>query len=243
MRALLRKPAIARALTASLILLFALAAGSAAQEPNPAQLIAKIDAAVKFRVDNIASYTVTERYSVYRGSDRTHTAAEMTVRTTYKRDSGKSYEVLSESGSSVLRRMVLHSVLDNEREVNRPGIREHAWFVSNNYQMQLKPGAPQQIDGRACYALDIAPKPGSQNLVQGTLWADAHTGNIVQVEGNVKKGLSLVTGAVKVFRKYSDVDGFAQATFATAESDSPLFGRTTVTIEYRDYHIVRGNTP
>jgi outer membrane lipoprotein-sorting protein len=240
MRALLHKPAIARALTASLILLlFALAASLPAQEPNPAQLIAKIDAAVKFRVDNIASYTVTERYSVYRGSDRTHTAAEMTVRTTYKRDSGKSYEVLSESGSSVLRRMVLHSVLDNEREVNRPGIREHAWFVSSNYQMQLKPGAPQQIDGRACYAFAITPKPGSQNLVQGTLWADAHTGNIVQVEGNVKKGVSIVTGSVKVFRKYADVDGFAQATSATAESDSPLFGRTLIVIEYRDYHIVR----
>lgn len=237
MHTLLRKPAIAIVLTTLL------AAGSAAQEPNPAQFVAKIDAAVKFRVNNIASYTVIERYSVYRGSDRTHTAAEMTVRTTYKRDSGKSYEVLSESGSSVLRRMVLHSVLDNEREVNRPGVREHAWFVSNNYQMQLKPGAPQQIDDRACYALAITPKPGSQNLVQGTLWADARNGNIVQVEGNVKKGLSIVTGNVKVFRKYADVDGFAQATSATAESDSPLFGRTLVTIEYRDYHIVRGNIP
>jgi outer membrane lipoprotein-sorting protein len=236
MHAPLRKPAIV------LVLAALLAAGSAAQEPNPAQLIAKIDAAVKFRVDSIASYTVTERYSVYRGSDRTHAAAGMTVHTTYRRDSGKSYEVLSESGSSVLRRVVLHSILDNEREVNRPGVREHAWFVSNNYQMQLKPGAPLRIDGRTCYALAIAPKPGSQNLVQGTLWADARTGNIVQVEGNVKKGLSIVTGNVKVFRKYADVDGFAQATSATAESDSPLFGRTLVTIEYSDYRIVRGNT-
>jgi hypothetical protein len=38
-------------------------------------------------------------------------------------------------------------------------------------------------------------------------------------------------------RKYADMNGFAQATHARAESDSFLFGPTVVTIDYRDYQI------
>jgi hypothetical protein len=95
-----------------------------AQDSSPATIPGKIDAAVKARVDGIASYTVTEHYTLFRNDDQTHAAAEMTVKTTYKRESGKSYEILSESGSEVLRRMVLHSILDNERDINKPGVRE-----------------------------------------------------------------------------------------------------------------------
>jgi hypothetical protein len=214
-----------------------------AQEPTPAQLISRIDAAVQTRFDNIASYTVTEHYSVFRNGDLIHPAAEMTVKTTYKRETGKSYQILTESGSEILRRMVLRSVLSNEQEVNRPGVREGAFFTSSNYRMTVKPGGAQQMDGRSCYAVEIQPKPNSQHLVAGTLWADAANGQIVQVEGKVQKGLSLFTGAVQVFRKYASVDGFAQATYARAESNSVLLGRTVVTIDYRDYQIVADAKP
>ena len=44
----------------------------AAQLPDQAFVIQHIDATVKARVDNIASYTVTEHYSVYRNNDETH---------------------------------------------------------------------------------------------------------------------------------------------------------------------------
>jgi hypothetical protein len=209
-----------------------------AQPANQEQIVAKIDAAVKARNEGIASYTVTEHYTVYRDGDQAHAAAEMTVKTTYKQESGKSYAIQSESGSEILRRMVLHSILENERQINLPGVREGAWFTTANYAMKVKPGGVQQMDGRNCFAVEIAPRPKSQHLMQGTLWADAVTGAIVHVEGKAKKNLSFVTGDVQVMRKYTDVDGFAQATSARAESNSFLFGRTIVTIEYLDYKIV-----
>jgi hypothetical protein len=40
-----------------------------------------------------------------------------------------------------------------------------------------------------------------------------------------------------MMRQYASIDGFAMATHARAESDSSLFGRTVVTIDYRDYHL------
>lgn len=210
---------------------------AAAQEPTAAQIVARIDAAVQTRVASIAAYTVTEHYSVFRDGDQTHPAAAMTVKTTYQRVTGKSYQILAESGSEILRHTVLRSILSNEQEINRPGIREGAFFTSSNYQMTIKPGGAQTIDGRTCYAVEIKPRPGSQHLVTGTLWADAANGQIVQVAGKVQKGLSFVTGSVEVFRKYANLEGFAEATSARAESNSFLFGRTVVTIEYRDYQI------
>jgi len=40
-----------------------------------------------------------------------------------------------------------------------------------------------------------------------------------------------------MMRQYAQVDGFPMATRARAESDSFLFGRTTVTVDYSDYHL------
>ncbi len=208
-----------------------------AQQPDAAAVVRGVDAAVKARLDGIASYTVIEHYAVYRDKDETHPAAEMTVKTTYRKESGKSYAILSQSGSSILRNFVLSPLLDHEKEINQPATREAAFFISANYEMQLKPGGIQQIDGRECLALSINPKHKAPNLIQGTLWVDARDDSIVRLEGTASKSPSLLTGPAQVMRQYTKVSGFAQATHARAASISPLFGQTVVTIDYRDYAI------
>jgi hypothetical protein len=72
--------------------------------------------------------------------------AEMTVKTVYKKETGKSYTILSQSGSEIIRRLVLGTVLDNEKRLNLPGNREGAWLTSANYEMKLKPGGIQLLD-------------------------------------------------------------------------------------------------
>ncbi len=208
-----------------------------AQQPDAAAVIHSIDAAVLTRVESIAEYTVTEHYAVYRGKDETHPAAEMTVQTLYRKDSGKSYTILSESGSEFIRNHVLRTLLDNEKKINLPGIREHSFFTSANYEMQLKPGGVQLLDGRECLALTIHPKRKATNMIVGTLWVDAKNGSIVQIEGTASQSASIFTGAAQVLRQYVSVNGFAMATQARAVSESFLLGRTTVTIDYRDYKI------
>lgn len=215
----------------------ATATASAAQQPDSAAVIQRVDAAVKNRVDHVASYTVTEHYAVYRGKDETHPAAEMTVRTEYRKESGKNYTILSESGSEFIRKHVLGTLLDNEKTINLPGIREHSWFTSANYEMQLKPGGVQRLDGRECVALAISPRRKATNMIAGTLWVDAEDGSIVRIVGTATQSPSVFTGAAQVERHYVNVNGFAMATDARATSDSFLLGRTTVTIDYRDYEI------
>jgi outer membrane lipoprotein-sorting protein len=213
------------------------AATVTAQQPDPASVIAQVDAAVKARIDNIEGYAVTEHYAVFRGKDETHPAAEMTVKTDYRKETGKSYTILSESGSEFIRNHVLRTLLSNEKNINLPGIREHSWFTSANYEMQLNSGGVQLLDGRECLTLAITPRRKATNMIAGTIWVDAKDGSIVQIVGTATQSPSIFTGAAQVMRQYASIQGFAMATQAKAVSESFLLGRTTVTIDYRDYQI------
>jgi hypothetical protein len=130
---------------------------------------------------------------------------------------------------------VLSAILDNEKHINEPGVREGSWITSANYDMKLKPGGTQVLDGRECLLLALTPKRKAPYLLQGTLCVDASDGSIVQVEGVSSASSSVLTGPTKMMRQYENLEGFAEATHARAVSDSFLFGQTIVKIDYQDY--------
>ncbi|MFZ1086488.1 MAG: hypothetical protein WAN35_16110 [Terracidiphilus sp.] len=208
-----------------------------AQQPDQAAVIRSIDAAVHARAEGVEGYLVMEHYAVFRGGDEEHPAAEMMVKTIYRRSTGKTYIIQSESGSEVLRKMVLHQILDNEKQINLPANREASWITSANYAMTLRPGGAQRLDGRDCYVLDIVPKRKAPNMIDGTLWVDAKDSSIMQIQGITSKSASVFSGPTQLMRQYANVSGFAMATHARAVADSALFGRTVIKIDYLDYGV------
>lgn len=203
---------------------------------DQAAVLRGIDAAVKYRIDHIAAYTATERYRVFRGDDEKSAVAEMTVKTTYKRDAGKDYQIVSEAGSAVIRHMGLYPILDREKEINLPGNVQKAWITSSNYNMTLKPGL-QQVGGHDCLEVSIHPKEKAPNLIDGTIWVDVKDFTIVRLEGMASKAPSFFAGATHMMRDYADLNGFSMATHARAESNTFLYGKTVVTIDYSGYQI------
>ncbi|MGB9407663.1 MAG: hypothetical protein WCA89_09005 [Terracidiphilus sp.] len=232
-----RRLGAARAIVAAFSLAVLGASAVPAQQPDSSAVIRSVDAAVKARIDGIAGYTVTEYYAVYRNNDETHPAAEMTVKTDYREETGKSYTILSQSGSAIIRSLVLGAILDTEKRINLPGNREGSWLTSANYEMKLKTGTIERLDGRDCVALAITPRRKAPNMIEGTLWVDAKDGSIVRIEGTASQSPSVFTGPAHVMRRYASVNGFGMATHARAVSNSFLFGPTVVTIDYRDYQI------
>ena len=208
-----------------------------AQQINAAAVIQEIDNAALARINHVLSYTVTEHYSLFRNGDETHPSAEMTVKTLYRKDVGKTYTILSQTGSSLLQKFVLSPLLDNEKTLNQPGNVEKSWFTSSNYEMNLKAGVTQKMNGHDCLAVDIAPKRKAPNMLNGTLWVDAKDGAIVEIDGVSSRSPSMFSGPAKMMRQYATINGFAMATHARAESDSALFGRTILTIDYTDYQV------
>ena len=232
-----RRPNRSRMLTLASIFAAFVIAASSAQTPDSAAIVRSIDAAVAARYDNVLAFTDTEHYSVFRGNDETHPAAEMTVTDNYKKGVGKTYTILSQRGSSLIQHFGLRPLLDNEQKINLPGNVEKSWFVSANYGMKLRTGGPVQVNGRACFVLDITAKLKAPNTINGSMWVDARDGSLVQIDGIATQAASAFSGAAHMMRQYKNVNGYSMATHARAESDSFLIGRTVVTIDYSNYKL------
>jgi hypothetical protein len=207
-----------------------------APQPDASAIIRDLDAANQARFDNVLSFTDVEHYSVFRGGDQTNPAAEMTVKMSYKKGVGKDYTILKQSGSSLIQKFGLQPLLENEKSINNPATVAQSWFTSANYQMRLKPGVAQNIDGRQCLAISITPRHKAPNMIDGTLWVDAVNHALVEVEGLASRSPSLFAGSTKMMRRYTIKQGYAMASNARAESSSTFFGRTIIVIDYSDYH-------
>jgi hypothetical protein len=205
--------------------------------PDESALIKRVDAANDARYAHVLSYTDTEHYAVFRGNDETHPAAEMTVKMTYEKGKGKNYQIVSQSGSSILQKFGLEPLLENEKQINDPAVVKDSWFASANYEMHLKPGETRDLDGRTCAALAVTPKRKAPNMIDGTVWVDPRDGTIAMIEGAGTKSPTLFAGTTQMMRQYTNIDGFSMATHARAESHNAVFGKTVVTIDYTDYQL------
>lgn len=205
----------------------------AQNDPN-APIIEGINASVHAREDHLLGYTVTEHYAVFRKRDETKPVAEMVLKTTYQRDTGKTFSVESSSGSLLLRKL-LDEVLASEKKLTQPANRSTALITPANYEMTVK--GPAAIDGRNCIALILKPRRESPYLFNGTLWVDAQNQAIVQLEGVASKSASLFAGPAQISRQYASIGGFPMATHARAVSNSSLLGQTVIKIDYSGYEI------
>ncbi len=217
------------------LLLPGLAAGRAQSQADPnAAILQGIDASVRARENNLLGYTVTEHYVVYRNHDEQHAAADMVVNTTYKRDVGKDFSVVSMQGSMLLRKM-LEEVLATEKKMSQPANRIGAVIIPANYEMSVK--GPAVVDGRNCIGVAIKPRKMSPYLFNGSILVDARNEAIVQLEGIASKSSTFFSGPSQVVRQYAMIDGFPMATHARAVSNSSLLGQTIVKIDYTGYQL------
>jgi len=220
-----------------LVICISLTVIQAQQSPDVSTIIRGVDASVKDRLNRLAAYSVTEHYLVFRGHDETKPAAEMLVKTTYRKETGKSYEILSQSGSSLWRNEVLKTLLENEQRMSQPGNVETALVNSSNYDMKLDKNAAQFLNGRECLVLDITPRRNSQYLFKGMLWVDAHDYSIVQLKGTAAKSAFFLANAAQVSRLYTEIDSLPMATHAEAVSGSTLLGQTVIKVDYNGYQV------
>jgi hypothetical protein len=207
--------------------------GAAPQPAREGSVIRGVDQAELDRETNLTGYSVTEHYTLR--NIRFRTGAEMTVATVYAKGVGKSYRVLSRSGSSALESSVLDRLLQEEAEMSRGDIRQHALVTSANYKMRLI--GEESLAGRQCEVLEIIPRTKSTHLLKGRAWVDAEDHSLVRIEGKQSASSSFWTGRPTIVREYERIDGFSLARKSHASSDSLLLGRTDLTIEYSDYTV------
>jgi hypothetical protein len=203
--------------------------------PSPAEIIQRIDRAVQVRTQAVAAYTVQELYTLYRNSDASPTV-QVTVKTTYNRETGKDYTVVSQTGSSFYRNTVIDRILANEKEMAKASNRDSVVLTSANYIFTPQPGIVTQ-NGRPCVIVDLKARRKTSFLFNGRGWFDAADFTLVHIEGSPAASPSFFAGQTSGFRDYTKVDGFSMAQRADVRAHSFLFGDTHLQIEYSNYQI------
>jgi hypothetical protein len=147
----------------------------------------------------------------------------------------KIFEVLSEGGSGVIRKSVLHKLIKTELEASQPDLRRATRIAAENYSFTLV-GMGEQ-DSRRCYILQAVPKVATKYLLAGRLWVDAEDFAITRIEGSPAVKPSIWIRKTTFVHTYRKVGGFWLPASNSSESDVRIYGRTIVKVEYGDYKI------
>jgi hypothetical protein len=209
--------------------------------PSDDEVIRRIDAAVHIRTSNISSYSVQELYSIFRNGEAAP-SAQVTVKTVYTREAGKEYTPVAQSGSALLRNVIIDKVLANEKEMARAANRESVALTSANYEMHPEPGMVT-INGRQCILVDLKARRKISYLFNGKAWFDSTDFTLVHIEGSPAASPSFFAGSTGGRRDYIKIDGFSMAQRAELKSHSFLFGNTVLSIDYSNYQIQLSDTP
>ena len=175
----------------------------------------------------ILSYTRVQHYSVT--SARFGAKAEREVRIHSDPVKGKSYEIVSRSGSTVIQNRVLDGLLEAEIASSQGS----ELLTLANYSFHLL--GQEALGGGNCYVLETDPKHKDKRLLKGRIWLDAEDFSVIRVEGRSSESLSFWVGKPVIVRDYTRIAGYTWATRAHSHIDNLLLGKSELVIEYRDY--------
>jgi outer membrane lipoprotein-sorting protein len=104
----------------------------------------------------------------------------MLVRIHYDHSKGKTSEIVSRSGSSLLQSRVFDALLRDEVETSKLLAHEGSLLTTHNYSFRLIGQAV--LTGRRCYLLELNPLRRDKHLLQGRAWVDTEDYGVVHIE-------------------------------------------------------------
>jgi hypothetical protein len=188
------------------------------------------DRALKLRhVDSVRQYNL--KYTGF-PSDLD---AQMEVKASYTAPGTKEFIVISESGSSVIRKRVLHKLLESEQEAASDANRDAVQLSTANYRFALLGCEPG--DGRPLYVMRVEPLRNTKFLYRGTIWVDSQDFAVTQIEGEPSKKPSFWTARSQIHHEYRKIGEFYLPALNRTVTDVRLGGKAVLTIQYLDYKL------
>jgi hypothetical protein len=179
----------------------------------------------------LTGYTALRRY-VAVTKDR---QAEMAVRLECSSEGTKQFTIISEEGSSAIRKHVFYKMLREESEMSRREVRDSSRITPENYKFYIV--GRQTLDSGPAYVLTIFPRAEKEHLIQGTIWVNAEDYSIVRIEGQPARNPSFWTHNVHFVHTYQKIGQFWFASSTQSTSEVRLFGPSELTIENSDYKL------
>jgi hypothetical protein len=174
----------------------------------------------------------------YRGFPGSHDA-EMVVKLNYHAPDSKEFKVVSQTGSKFILEHVFKKLLEGEKEAAKAENQNKTALTSENYEFKLA-GYETTPDGGQ-YVLNLAPKTKNKFLYLGKVWVDAKDFAVVRIEAEPGKNPSFWIKKTEINHKYLKVDDFWLPEENRTQSEIRLGGQATLSIEYRNYKIIKAS--
>lgn len=215
------------------------AAIAAPTAPNTAQIVQAIERHDQTQGKALDHYRAVRHYSVrYHGFFKQITAA-MDVELDYDATSGKTFHIVSQSGSHILCEKVLKRALDSEKDASQDH-GAHALSQANYKFTLLGTGT---VNGRPSYIFQVDPLTGSPYLYRGKIWVDSADYAVARMEVQPAKNPSFWISRTLIHQSSSRIDGFWLPQQVQSETKVRIGGTAVMTIDYGPYRILQSQSP
>jgi hypothetical protein len=166
-------------------------------------------------------------------------SAHMDVKASYSAPGTKQFIVISESGSSLLRKHVLHRLLESEKEAGSDEAnREAVALTTANYRFSLL-GCDSSGD-RPLYAVQVEPLRDNKFLYRGTIWIDSQDFAVTRIEAEPARNPSYWTLHTQIRHWYQKIGEFYLPVRNQTTTEMRFGGKAVLTIEYLNYKLSEG---
>jgi hypothetical protein len=201
--------------------------------PDQSRVIQAMLRAEAARFGNVEDYTRLQHYSA--SDERFGLKAEMLARIHYERSTGKTFEIISRSGSPLIQSRVFEALLQEEVDLSKVMTHEGGLLSAHNYSLRLT--GRREFAGRQCYLLELTPLRHDKHLIQGRAWVDMEDYGVVHVEGRPADSVSFWIGKPVVIQDFEKISGYWFAIRRHSFMNGLLTGQSELTVDYSDYRI------
>ncbi len=183
--------------------------------------------------EQLKHYQELRHYQVqYRGFSA-NLVGKMDVSVTFDAATGKSFRIVSQSGSKLLCDKVLKKAVDSEAEASHD--QNATALTPANYKFEL--AGIETLDGRPAYALMVEPVKDSKFLYRGKIWVDAADFAVVRIKAEPAKNPSFWILRPQITFTSTKTGDFWLPTSNRSETKVRIGGSAVFTIDYGTYQI------
>jgi hypothetical protein len=155
----------------------------------------------------------------------------MEVEYHYNAASGKSFRIVTQSGSKMLCEKVLKRAVESEKEASQD--KAAMALTAANYRFRLV--GSENVGGRPAYVLEVEPISPSKFLIRGKIWVDAEDFALMKVEAEPAKNPSFWIARTRILQTYAKTGEFWLPERNRSESKVRIGGTAVFTIDYGTY--------
>lgn len=200
------------------------------------QIFAKLLDSNGARDARLRQYSAVRTYKV--SNDKGKIYAQEVVRVDYRAPGRKSFRIVSEEGSGLVRDLVLKRLIESESETSSGRAHHDSAIKPANYKFTFL--GEQNVGPYHCLVAKATPKRKDKYLFEGRVWIDAQDYAIVRIAGRPAKSPSFWITRADFVRDYEKLGDFWLPAQDETLVHVRLYGKKVLSIDYAEYSVNQG---